>query len=157
MLALRRTHRIGLADPGGRPHRRRAVHRTPHPGPRRTAAAGGVRPGHRRTHPPLRTLPPRRPGPHRRQKAQPQPRTPADTGPLGHAAGRVNRHRDSGAGCLYLHTALDDHSRLAYTEILADQTAATCACVPGPRFLSRATQRFAARSLAIRRVLTDNA
>ncbi|WP_285498471.1 IS481 family transposase, partial [Actinomadura sp. NBRC 104425] len=70
---------------------------------------------------------------------------------LGRAAGRANRHRDGG-GHLYLHTALDDHSRLAYTEALADETAATCAA-----FLVRATAWFAARGITIQRVLTDNA
>jgi transposase InsO family protein len=70
---------------------------------------------------------------------------------LGRAAGRKNRKRD-GAGYLYLHTALDDHSRLAYTETLTDETAATCAA-----FLKRATAWFAARGITIQRVLTDNA
>lgn len=70
---------------------------------------------------------------------------------LGRAAGRKNRKRD-GAGYLYLHTALDDHSRLAYTETLTDETAATCAA-----FLRRATAWFAARGITIQRVLTDNA
>ncbi|GAA4130961.1 hypothetical protein GCM10022416_09250 [Actinomadura keratinilytica] len=47
---------------------------------------------------------------------------------------------------------MDDHSRLAYTEVLADETAATCAAFP-----VRATEWFAARGITIRRVLTDNA
>lgn len=52
---------------------------------------------------------------------------------LGRAAGRTNQAR-AGHGYLYLHTALDDHSRLAYTEHLADETAPTCAAflVRGP-------------------------
>ncbi len=37
---------------------------------------------------------------------------------LGRAAGRKNR---TNAGYSYLHTAVDDHSRLAYSEILADE------------------------------------
>ena len=68
---------------------------------------------------------------------------------LGRAAGRANR---TGTGYLYLHTALDDHSRLAYTEVLTDETAPTCAA-----FLVRAAAWFTARGIAIRRVLTDNA
>lgn len=68
---------------------------------------------------------------------------------LGRAAGRKNR--DS-AGYLYLHTALDDHSRLAYTEVLTDETAATCAA-----FLRRATAWFTTHGITIERVLTDNA
>ena len=68
---------------------------------------------------------------------------------LGRAAGRKNRN---GAGTAYLHTALDDHSRLAYTEDLPDEKAATCAA-----FLTRATAWFAQRGVTVERVLTDNA
>lgn len=68
---------------------------------------------------------------------------------LGRAAGRKNR---TACGYAYLHTALDDHSRLAYTEDLPDETAATCA-----GFLTRATAWFAAHGITIERVLTDNA
>ena len=50
------------------------------------------------------------------------------------------------------HTALDDHSRLACTQTLTDETAAACAA-----FLKRATAWFAARGITIQRVLTDNA
>ncbi|GAA2249921.1 IS481 family transposase [Streptomyces ruber] len=69
----------------------------------------------------------------------------------GRAAGQANRKRST-AGYAYLHTALDDHSRLAYTEDLADETAPTCAA-----FLKRAAAWFAARGIVIERVLTDNA
>jgi transposase InsO family protein len=68
---------------------------------------------------------------------------------LGRAAGRKNR---TGTGYACLHTALDDHSRLAYTENLPDETAPTCAA-----FLARATAWFAARGVTVERVLTDNA
>jgi len=71
---------------------------------------------------------------------------------LGRAEGRTNRTRHKGAGYAYLHTALDDHSRLAYTETLTDEKAATCA-----GFLKRATAWFAHRGVTIERVLTDNA
>ncbi len=50
------------------------------------------------------------------------------------------------------HTALDDHSRLAYTEDLPDEKADTCA-----GFLTRAVAWFAARGVTVERVLTDNA
>jgi transposase InsO family protein len=68
---------------------------------------------------------------------------------LGRAEGRKNR---TSTGYTYLHTALDDHSRLAYTEALPDETAATCAA-----FLQRATAWFAARSVTVHRVPSDNA
>jgi len=51
----------------------------------------------------------------------------------------------------YLHTALDDHSRLAYTEILTNETGPTAA-----RFWHRAAVWFAAQGITVERVLTDN-
>jgi transposase InsO family protein len=71
---------------------------------------------------------------------------------LGRAASSPNKDRRNGAGYAYLHTALDDHSRLSYTEDLPDETAATCA-----GFLTRAVAWFAARGITVERVLTDNA
>jgi hypothetical protein len=47
---------------------------------------------------------------------------------------------------------VDDHSRLAYTEDLPDEKAATCA-----GFLQRAAALFAQRGVTVERVLTDNA
>src|SRR3954454_17123613 len=53
----------------------------------------------------------------------------------------------------YVHSAVDDHSRLACSEIHADEKAATCA-----DFLRRAADFFAAAGIdRIERVLTDNA
>ncbi|MFF4710723.1 DDE-type integrase/transposase/recombinase [Streptomyces eurythermus] len=71
---------------------------------------------------------------------------------LGRAAGRAGQDRRNGTGYAYLHTALDDHSRLAHTEDLPDEKAATRA-----GFLRRATAGFAAQGVAVERVLTDNA
>ncbi|GHA51588.1 hypothetical protein GCM10010345_65150 [Streptomyces canarius] len=42
---------------------------------------------------------------------------------LGRAAGRANEDRRGGTGYAYLHTALDDHSRLAYTKDPPDEKA----------------------------------
>lgn len=56
------------------------------------------------------------------------------------------------AGYVYLHSAVDDHSRLAYTEELPDEKGATAA-----GFWARAVAFFAAHGITtIRRVLTDN-
>ena len=56
------------------------------------------------------------------------------------------------AGYVYLHTAIDDHSRLAYTEELLDEKGATAAA-----FWARAVQFFRRHGIRrIRRVLTDN-
>ncbi|QLH26507.1 transposase family protein [Streptomyces sp. Rer75] len=52
---------------------------------------------------------------------------------------------------VYLHSAVDDHSRLAYTEALEDERAATAAA-----FWHRTASFFAAHGISIRRVLTDN-
>ncbi|MFI0906073.1 IS481 family transposase [Streptomyces sioyaensis] len=71
---------------------------------------------------------------------------------LGRAASSPNKDRRNGAGYAYLHTALDDHTRLAYTEALPDETAPTCAA-----FLTRATAWFAGQGVFTERVLTDNA
>jgi transposase InsO family protein len=69
---------------------------------------------------------------------------------LGRAAGRATR---AGVGFDYIHSAVDDHSRLAYSEIHRDERAETCAA-----FLRRAAAFFAAHGIErIERVLTDNA
>ncbi|QBJ89333.1 IS481 family transposase [Streptomyces seoulensis] len=67
----------------------------------------------------------------------------------GREAGRPIR----GMGFDYVHSAVDDHSRLAYSEIHPDEKAATCA-----GFLTRAAAFFHAQGIdRIERVLTDNA
>jgi transposase InsO family protein len=71
---------------------------------------------------------------------------------LGRADAQPHRTRTPGQGYLFLHTALDDHSRLAYTETLTDEKAATCA-----QFLRRAHAWFTNHNVHIQRVLTDNA
>ena len=69
---------------------------------------------------------------------------------LGRQAGRARRN---GMGYDYIHSAVDDHTRLAYSEIHDDEKATTCA-----DFLRRASAFFAARGISrIERVLTDNA
>jgi transposase InsO family protein len=56
-------------------------------------------------------------------------------------------------GYEYVHAAIDDHSRLAYAEILPDERTGTCA-----GFLRRAAAHFTALGIpAIERVMTDNA
>jgi transposase InsO family protein len=74
----------------------------------------------------------------------------------GRQRGRHNKHLTSPGrhpviGYSYLHTALDDHSRLAYTEILADERAQTAAA-----FLARAHAWYAAAGIIIERVISDN-
>lgn len=64
----------------------------------------------------------------------------------------ANRHKKTKIGYDYVHTAIDDHTRLAYSEVLTDEKDATCAA-----FLHRALAWFAGHNIRVRRVLTDNA
>ncbi|WP_144061100.1 integrase core domain-containing protein, partial [Agrococcus pavilionensis] len=65
----------------------------------------------------------------------------------------ADRDRDRRSGYDFVHSLVDDHSRLAYSEILADEKGATCA-----GFLRRAAAFFAAHGIAsIERIMTDNA
>ena len=54
-------------------------------------------------------------------------------------------------GFLALHVAVDDHSRMAFTQMLADQKAETTTS-----FLNAAIQFFARHGIAVRALLTDN-
>ena len=67
---------------------------------------------------------------------------------LGRAPGRYN----VGVGYDYVHSAVDDHSRLAYSEIHTNERADTCAA-----FLVRSSQFFTAHGAKVERVMTDNA
>ncbi|CAQ02390.1 IS481 family transposase [Clavibacter sepedonicus] len=69
---------------------------------------------------------------------------------LGRAAGRKNNPR-TGRGYAFLHHAVDDHSRLAYSEILTDERKETAAA-----FWARANAFFTAAGITVIRVLTDN-
>lgn len=54
-------------------------------------------------------------------------------------------------GTAFVHTVIDDHSRVAYAEIHNDETAATATAV-----LHRAVAWFADRGVTVTRVLSDN-
>ena len=54
-------------------------------------------------------------------------------------------------GTAFVHTVIDDHSRVAYAEIHDDETAATAIAV-----LRNAVAWFAARGVTVERVLSDN-
>jgi transposase InsO family protein len=68
------------------------------------------------------------------------------------AHGRSEKVRGRGAGWDYVRVAIDDHTGLAYAEVLPDERTGTCA-----EFLIRAAAWFAAHGVARARVLTDNA
>jgi transposase InsO family protein len=64
-----------------------------------------------------------------------------------------SRDRRTRVGYDYVHSLVDDYSRLAYSEILPDEKGTTCAA-----FLERAIGYFAAHGIArIERLMTDNA
>jgi transposase InsO family protein len=71
----------------------------------------------------------------------------------GRARREATRDRTIKLGYDYVHSLVDDHSRLAYSEILTDEKGATCAA-----FLARAAAYFAGHGIPrIERVMTDNA
>jgi len=62
-----------------------------------------------------------------------------------------NAHGNKKMGTAYVHTVLDDHSRIAYAEIHDDEKATTAVAV-----LTRATAWFARHGVTVSRVLSDN-
>ncbi|WP_312856696.1 IS481 family transposase [Arthrobacter mobilis] len=106
-------------------------------------------------------LPVRRPAPRRYEHAAPGDLVHVDIKKLGRipdggghrALGRAKgrRNRRPGTGYAYLHHAVDDHSRLAYSEILPDEKQATAA-----GFWTRAAAFFTAHGAMVKAVLTDN-
>jgi transposase InsO family protein len=62
-----------------------------------------------------------------------------------------NRHHNPNMGTAFVHTVLDDYSRVAYAEIHDDESATTAVTV-----LRRAVAWYAARGVTTRRVLSDN-
>jgi len=71
----------------------------------------------------------------------------------GRQMGKTKAQKNAPVGFDYVHSAVDDHSRLAYSEILTDEKGGTCAA-----FLQRAADYFNAHGIAqIERIMTDNA
>jgi transposase InsO family protein len=66
---------------------------------------------------------------------------------LGAEVGNLSRR----AGWQYLHVSIDDHSRLAYAELLPTESPADCVA-----FLRRAASWYAEHGITIERVLSDN-
>jgi transposase InsO family protein len=70
----------------------------------------------------------------------------------GRQMGRTSAQKKAKIGFDYVHSMVDDHSRYAYTEVLDDETAATCAA-----FFERAVAAFAVAGIdRIAEVMTDN-
>jgi transposase InsO family protein len=71
----------------------------------------------------------------------------------GLAATKAAKSKRAGAGYDYVHSLIDDHSRLAYSEVLPDEKGATCAA-----FLVRGLDYFTAHGITqVERLMTDNA
>jgi transposase InsO family protein len=71
----------------------------------------------------------------------------------GRSMGSTRARKLTVVGFDYVHSLVDDHSRLAYSEILPDEKGTTCAA-----FLARAIDYFAAHGIdRIERLMTDNA
>ena len=64
---------------------------------------------------------------------------------------RRSRRYDELLGHAFVHTVIDDYSRVAYAEIHDDETAETAIAV-----LRRAVSWFAARGVTVQRVISDN-
>ena len=62
-----------------------------------------------------------------------------------------NKYRQAVMGTAFVHTVIDDNSRVAYAEIHGDETAVTAIGV-----LRRAVSWFAARGVTVEKVLSDN-
>jgi transposase InsO family protein len=66
-------------------------------------------------------------------------------------AADTTAHKKARTGFDYVHSVVDDHSRFAYSEILADEKASSCAA-----FFARAVERFSSLGIRIEAVMTDN-
>lgn len=64
---------------------------------------------------------------------------------------RIGQSNTRGVGWEYVHLAIDDHSRLAYSEILPDEKRGSCL-----RFLFNALRYFRSLGVKVERVMTDN-
>ncbi|WP_454227301.1 IS481 family transposase [Propioniciclava flava] len=62
-----------------------------------------------------------------------------------------SKHRSELMRHAFVHTVIDDHTRIAYAEVHDDETALTAAAV-----LARAVDWYAARGITVERVLSDN-
>jgi transposase InsO family protein len=70
---------------------------------------------------------------------------------LGRAAGNKIKKRSNRSGYAFIHNAVDDHSRLAYSEVCADERKETAAA-----FWTRAEAFFTSYGIQVQQVLTDN-
>ncbi|WP_413599631.1 IS481 family transposase [Bordetella pertussis] len=118
-------------------------HRQPRPGPRRSVAPG--RPGAGRAGGALRASGPRRSAAHRHQEAGTYPARP------GHRVTGNRRDTVEGAGWDFVFVAIDDHARVAFTDIHPDERFPSAV-----QFLKDAVAYYQRLGVTIQRLLTDN-
>jgi transposase InsO family protein len=70
---------------------------------------------------------------------------------LGRTAGRKHKKKSVPVGYAFLHSTIDDHSRLVYSEILMDEKKETATA-----FWGRANAYYASLGITVKRVLSDN-
>lgn len=73
------------------------------------------------------------------------------SGYYGHRITGSRRGQRRGVGWDYVHVAIDDRTRIAYAEVLRDETSETTAA-----FLRRALAWYRTLGIRVRRILTDN-
>jgi len=69
----------------------------------------------------------------------------------GRDAGDTAAHKNAKTGYDFIHSLVDDHSRYAYSEVLADEKGATTAA-----FLARALDHFTSLGITVERLISDN-
>lgn len=69
----------------------------------------------------------------------------------GRQIGKSSAQKKARIGYDYVHSVVDDHSRYAYSEILSDEKADTCAA-----FFERALAHLSSVGIRVERVMTDN-
>jgi transposase InsO family protein len=79
-------------------------------------------------------------------------RIPPGGGWRAHGRGNVVDSRKTRLGYDFVHSAIDAHSRLAYSEVLRNEQGTTCA-----EFWTRAEQFFNNHAVTVEAVMTDNA
>lgn len=70
---------------------------------------------------------------------------------VGHRADGIHHSKNDGMGWEFVHVCVDDFTRLAYVEVLANEKGVTAAA-----FLQRAAAWFAEQGVTVERVMTDN-
>lgn len=78
-------------------------------------------------------------------------RIPNGGGWRAHGVENRDQSKKNRVGYTFLHSMVDDHSRLAYSEFCPDEKANTCI-----RFIKRARDWFAEHGIMIQAVMTDN-